>query len=81
MKQFLNELNEHMGRMAYVVEGPDEASLYVYPQPEYDFLAQVCIEYLFYFCRAKQLQFYVSFGATCIVVYKPELYINACKDK
>lgn len=78
MKQFLNELNEHMGRLAYVVESPDAASLYVYPQPEYDFFPQICIEHLLDFCRAKQLHFYVSFDVDCIIVYKPELYIKAC---
>jgi hypothetical protein len=78
MKQFLNELNEHMGRLAYVVESPDAASLYVYPKPEYDFFPQICIEHLLHFCRAKQLHFYVSFSVNCIIVYKPELYINAC---
>lgn len=70
MKQFLNELNEHVGRLAYVVLSPDAASLYVYPNPEYDFLPQICIERLVNFCRVKKLHFFVDFGAACIVVYK-----------
>lgn len=70
MKQFLNELNEHLGRLAYVLVSPDAESLYVYPNPEYDFLSQISIERLLNFCRAKKLHFFVDFSAACIVVYK-----------
>jgi hypothetical protein len=81
MKQFLNELNEHMGRLAYVVEGPDGATLRVFPSPDYDFIPQVSIEHLMRFCRVECLHFWIDFHVGCIIVYKPEDLIKTTASK
>lgn len=77
MKRLLDELDEHLGRLTYVVEDPDGETLRVYPTPDYDFIPQITVEHLMQFCRVKCLHFYIDFHDGCIIVYKTEVHNKA----